>query len=56
MIHVLFGSSEVKQATADASGSIDTIFTVPNHSPGPVPVKLTESQLGLTPTATFTVT
>jgi len=56
VIHVLFGSSEVKQATADASGSIDTIFTVPNHSPGPVPVKLTESQLGLTPTATFTVT
>jgi hypothetical protein len=46
----------VKLLTADAAGEIHTTWTIPQHSPGAVPLKLKSADLGLTASSTFTVT
>ncbi len=47
---------KVKDLTADSNGSVTTTFPVPSHKPGTVTAKLTDVQLGASPSATFTIT
>jgi len=55
-VHLYWGSTVVKDVTADANGSVGTTFTIPTHALGDVTMKLKDDILLLTATATFTVT
>lgn len=46
----------VKILVADLDGVVRTNYTIPSHSPGDVLVRLTGLELGITITATFTIT
>jgi len=56
-VHLLLRSTQLKNVTADGTGTVHTTFAMPHYLPGAsVTVKLCDAGLGLTLTNTFTVT
>jgi hypothetical protein len=55
-VHLYWGSNPVKDMTADSAGSVSTTYTIPQHAPGDVTMKLKDDVLLQSPTTTFTVT
>lgn len=55
-VSLMWATTKLKSVTADSSGSINTTFVVPQHVPGAVNVKLTDTVLGQTATGKFNVT
>jgi hypothetical protein len=56
VVHLKWKSEVVKNVTADGNGKVHTTYTVPQNAATQVTVKLTDDILGLSPSATFTVT
>jgi len=54
-VHVKWNGGVVKDVTADSFGRVNTTYTIPTHASGPVTVKLSDDLLGVSATATFTV-
>jgi hypothetical protein len=56
-VHLLLGMSQLKNVTADSTGTVHTTFTMPHYQVGAqVTVKLSDTGLGLTLPVVFTVT
>ena len=54
-VHLRVAGSAWADVVADAEGSIDTTFTVPQHKPGNISVALADDILGISPSTPFTV-
>ncbi|HJP64907.1 MAG TPA: hypothetical protein VKA30_01230, partial [Actinomycetota bacterium] len=55
-VRLLWGATVVQYLVADSSGKVHTTYTIPQHAPGTVNLKLNSPDLKVTASAPFTVT
>jgi hypothetical protein len=55
-VHVFLGGTQVGNAIADSSGQVTALVTITQHQAGGVAIRLSDSQLGVTASGTFTLT